>query len=402
MVSKISLLNRFLYLTGGFMKLVEYEGKDLFKKYNIPIPNRCGVLRIGDDISKIRIDKYPVVIKAQVLAGGRGKAGGVKIAKNEDEARSIIKNMLGMTLVTHQTQGKGIKVEEVLIDEASDISREIYISVTMDRKASVPVVVASKEGGMSIEELAKEKPELIVKMPVDVEAGLMPWQAKDVGYRLEIPKNLLNDFINLITNLVKLFIEYDASLVEINPLIITAENKIIALDSKVIIDDNSLFRHPDIAALPDRESSELEKEAKRIGINYISLDGNIGCMVNGAGLAMATLDTIKLAGGEAANFLDVGGGANVEQITNAFKIILKDNKVKGILVNIFGGIMKCDNIAKGIVEAAKNVDVNVPVVVRLEGTNVKEGKEILKNSGLKFTQAESLWDGCKKAVELVK
>jgi succinyl-CoA synthetase beta subunit len=272
----------------------------------------------------------------------------------------------------------------------------------MDRKISSPTVISSKEGGMSIEELARNKPELIVKMPVDVESGLMDWQARELAYKLEIEKELFGEFIKFAKNLVRVFIDYDASLVEVNPLIITKENKLIALDSKVIIDDNSIFRHKELLHLPDRESSELEREAKKFEINYIGLDGNIGCMVNGAGLAMATLDTIKLAGGDAANFLDVGGGANVEQITNAFKIILKDKKVKAILVNIFGGIMKCDNIAKGIVEAAKNVCIKVPVVVRLEGTNVKEGKKILSESGLKFVQADSLWDGCQKAVSLSK
>lgn len=382
------------------MKLVEYEGKDLFMKYNIPVAKRFGTVKIGEYLSKVSIDEYPVVIKAQVLAGGRGKAGGVKIASSKEEAENIIKNMLGMKLITHQTAGKAITVEEVLVEKASDIEREMYISVIMDRKINSPVIIASKEGGMSIEELAKEKPELIVKMPVDVESGLMMWQARELAYKLDIPKDLFKDFLSFAVNLVKLFIDYDCNLVEINPLIITKENKLIALDSKVIVDDNSLFRHKDIAELPDRESSELEKEAKKIGINYIALDGNIGCMVNGAGLAMATLDTIKLAGGDAANFLDVGGGANVEQIANAFKIILKDPKVKVILVNIFGGIMKCDNIARGIIEATKQVDLTVPLVVRLEGTNVKEGKEILSKSGLKLYSADSLWDACKKAVEL--
>ncbi len=384
------------------MKLVEYEGKDLFMKYNIPVAKRYGVIKSVEELKDLKIDEYPVVIKAQVLAGGRGKAGGVKIANNEDEAKEIIKNMLGMTLVTHQTGPKGVKVDEVLIEKASDIEREIYISVVIDRKIGSPCVIASKEGGMSIEELAKEKPELIVRIPVDVEFGLMDWQARELAYKLDIPKPLFCDFTLFAKNLVRLFIEYDASLVEVNPLIITKKTTLIALDSKVIIDDNALFRHKDIVELPDRESSELEKEAKKIGINYIGLDGYVGCMVNGAGLAMATLDTIKLAGGDAANFLDVGGGANVEQITNAFKIILKDPKVKVVLVNIFGGIMKCDNIAKGIVEAAKNVKINVPVVVRLEGTNVEEGKKILKESGLEFEHADTLWEACQKAVSLAK
>lgn len=382
------------------MKLVEYEGKMLFEKYSIPVAKRYGVVKEVEEFKKLKIDEYPVVIKAQVLAGGRGKAGGVKIAKNFDEALEIVKNMLGMILVTPQTGEKGVKVEEVLIEKASEIEREMYISVIMDRKLSSPVIIASKEGGVSIEELAERNPELIIKIPVDVGEGVMMWQARELAYRMQIPQDLFCSFTEFVRNLVRLFIEYDASLVEINPLIITKDRKLIALDSKVIIDDNSLFRHKDIAELEDRELSELEKKAKEIGINYISLDGNIGCMVNGAGLAMATLDTIKLAGGDAANFLDVGGGANVEQITNAFKIILSDKRVKVVLVNIFGGIMKCDNIAMGIVEAAKNVKIEIPVVVRLEGTNVEKGKEILLNSGLKFYQADDLWSACKKAVEL--
>ena len=384
------------------MKLVEYEGKVLFEKYGIPVAKRYGVIKEISDLDNFLIDEYPVVVKAQVLTGGRGKAGGVKLANSFDEVKEIVKKILKSRLVTHQTGPDGVIVDEILIEKASDIEREMYISVIMDRKISSPVIIASKEGGMSIEDLAKEKPNLIIKLPVDVEAGIFDWQARKLAYDLEIPKELFCDFVQFAKNLVKLFIEYDANLVEINPLIITKENRLIALDSKVIIDDNSLFRHKDIVELPDRDSNDLEKEAKKIGINYIGLDGNVGCMVNGAGLAMATLDTIKLAGGNAANFLDVGGGANVEQITNAFKIILKDKKVKAILVNIFGGIMKCDNIAKGIVEAAKNVSINVPIVVRLEGTNVDEGKKILESSGLKFYQANTLWKACQKAVELAK
>ncbi|MGC8867133.1 MAG: ADP-forming succinate--CoA ligase subunit beta [Elusimicrobiales bacterium] len=382
------------------MKLVEYEGKKLFEKYSIPVAKRFGVVRSYDEFKKINIIEYPVVIKAQVLAGGRGKAGGVRIAKNEKEASEIVKNMLGMMLVTNQTGKNGVKVEEVLIEKASEIEREMYISVIMDRNISMPLIIASREGGISIEELAQKTPELIIKIPVDIESGVMMWQARDLAYKLSIPNEIFCDFTEFLKNLVRLFIEYDASLVEINPLVITKDKKLIALDSKLIIDDNALFRHKDIEVLPDRESSDLEKEAKKVGINYISLDGNIGCMVNGAGLAMATLDTINLAGGNAANFLDVGGGANVEQITNAFKIILKDPKVKAVLVNIFGGIMRCDNIAKGIIEAAKNVDIKLPVVVRLEGTNVKEGKDLLEKSGLRFYQVDNLWSACKKAVEL--
>jgi len=384
------------------MKLVEYEGKEIFRRYSIPVPRKFGILKLGEDLGKIKIDKFPVVIKAQVLAGGRGKAGGVKIANNLQEAKEIASKMLAMKLITHQTGEHALTVEEISIEEASEIKREIYISVVMDRKISSPVLISSMEGGMSIEELAKNKPEMIIKMPIDIESGLMDFQARELAYTLKIEKELICQFTELAKNMVKLFIEEDASLVEINPLAITKNNSILAVDSKVVIEDNALFRHKELAELPDRESSDIEKEAKKIGINYIGLDGNIGCMVNGAGLAMATLDTIKLAGGNAANFLDVGGGANVEQITKAFKIILKDNKVKAIMVNIFGGIMKCDNIAQGIVEASKNVEIKVPLIVRLEGTRVKEGKEILKNSGLKINQADNAWEAAKLAVELAR
>lgn len=287
-----------------------------------------------------------------------------------------------------------------MIEAGTDIEREIYISVVMDRKLAMPVLIASKEGGMSIEELAKEKPHLIIKIPIDIEARLLDFQARELAYKLEIPKEIFSDFTDFAKKLVNIFIDCDASLVEINPLVISRQKKLIAIDSKIVTDDNALFRHKEFENLPDRESSEIEKEAKKIGINYIGLDGNIGCMVNGAGLAMATLDTIKLAGGNAANFLDVGGGANIEQITKAFKIILKDPKVKAIMVNIFGGIMKCDNIASGIVEASKNVKINVPLVVRLEGTRVKEGKEILEKSGLQIHQANSAWEAAQIAVRL--
>ncbi|PIS47359.1 MAG: ADP-forming succinate--CoA ligase subunit beta [Elusimicrobia bacterium CG08_land_8_20_14_0_20_51_18] len=384
------------------MKLVEYEGKDVFVKYGIPTARRFGVVKIGESPDKIKIDSFPCVVKAQVLAGGRGKAGGVKLAGNEAEAREFAKNMLGMKMVTHQTAGQALTVEEVLVEAGTDIEREIYISVIMDRKTSRPVLIASKEGGMSIEELAKNKPELIVKIPVDLEAGLLDFQARELAFSLAIPKELFCEFTEFAKKLVKVFTDYDASLVEINPLVISKQKKLIAIDSKIITDDNACFRHKEMEALPDRESSEIEKEAKAIGINYIGLDGNIGCMVNGAGLAMATLDTIKLAGGNAANFLDVGGGAKVEQITRAFKIILKDSKVKAIMVNIFGGIMKCDDIASGIVEASRNVKISVPLVVRLEGTRVREGKEILAKSGIKIHQAESAWEAAQIAVGLAK
>ena len=385
------------------MKLLEYEGKDVFARYGIPLQKRCGVIKIGDSLDKLDLSgKGPWVVKAQVLAGGRGKAGGVKLAKTAAEARELAGKMLGMKMITHQTQGKSLTVEEVLVDEACDIGREIYISVVLDRKAGAPSIIASAEGGMSIEELAHTHPEKIIRVPVDAEAGLLDYQARQLAFDLNIPKKNFCDFTDFAKSLVKVFVDNDASLVEVNPLVITGDERLIAIDSKIVTDDNALFRHKDQAARPDHEASEIEKEAKAIGINYIGLDGDIGCMVNGAGLAMATLDTVKMAGGDAANFLDVGGGANVDQVTKAFQIILKDPKVKAILVNIFGGIMKCDNIAAGVVEASKKVQIKVPLIVRLEGTRVKEGKEILAKSSLKLEQADSLWEAAQKAVAAAK
>jgi len=381
------------------MKLLEYEGKEIFERYNIPMLPRCGVIKLGDSLDKLAINgPGPWVVKAQVLAGGRGKAGGVKLAKTSAEARELAGKMLGMKIITHQTQGRALTVEEVLVEEACGIDREIYISAVMDRKAACPAIIASAEGGMSIEELAHSHPEKIIKVAVDAEAGLLDFQARQLAFDLRIPQKNFCEFTQLAKQLVKVFIEMDANLVEINPLIISKDGRLLAIDSKIVTDDNALFRHKDLAAKSDHEASEIEKEAKAIGINYIGLDGDIGCMVNGAGLAMATLDTVKMAGGNAANFLDVGGGATVDQITSAFQIILKDRKVKAVLVNIFGGIMKCDNIASGVVEASRKVKINVPLIVRLEGTNVKEGREILAKSGIKIEQAGSLWEAAQKAV----
>lgn len=380
------------------MKFLEYEGKDIFRKYSLPVTRRYGVVKIGDDPESLELGKGPWVIKAQVLAGGRGKAGGVKIAKAAGEAREIIRNMLGMEIKTHQTRGRALKVKEVLVEEASDIEREIYLSIVLDRKESTAVLIASAEGGVSIEELAAEHPEKILMFPVDLSEGIRDYQARELAFALDIRKENFREFCGLVKNLARLFSGIDASLVEINPLAVLKSGKLAAIDSKIVTDDNALFRHEDFKAMPDHESTNIEKEAKKTGINYISLDGNIGCMVNGAGLAMATLDMVKLAGGNAANFLDVGGGANVEQITKAFQIILKDEKVKAVLVNIFGGIMKCDNIAEGIVRATKKVSPDVPLVVRLEGTNMEKGKDILAKSGIKIERADSLWNAAQKAV----
>lgn len=382
------------------MKFLEYEAKEIFKSYGIAVPPTGGVIKTVAQLPAAlkRAGKGPWVLKAQVLAGGRGKAGGIKIVKTHAEAKTAAKAMLGMKLVTHQTHGQALTVKEILVDKASDIVREIYISVAMDRKEACPTVIASAEGGMSIEELAKTKPELIIKEPVDPASGLSDFQARKLAFALRIPPDKLRDFVCFAKNLAKVFLDCDASLVEVNPLIITKKGDLVALDAKVVTDDNALFRHKDLQKKPDHESTPIEKEAKKVGISYIGLDGSIGCMVNGAGLAMATLDTVNLAGGQPANFLDVGGGATAEQVTKAFQIILKDPKVKAVLVNIFGGIMKCDVIATGIVTATKKVKLSVPLVVRLEGTRVAEGKAILKDSGIKIQQAESLWDAAQKAV----
>ncbi|MBU2529473.1 MAG: ADP-forming succinate--CoA ligase subunit beta [Elusimicrobia bacterium] len=383
------------------MKLLEYEGKDIFEKYQIPIAKRFGVIKLGDNLKSIDLKGKQWVIKAQVLAGGRGKAGGVKLAKSKEEAYKIIEKMLGMEIKTHQTQGRALKVKEALIEEANDIKREIYLSVVLDRAHCSAMLIASAEGGMSIEELAKDHPEKIIKIPVDLSEGLQDFQVRELFFRLGFDKKLYKEFSALAKNLCRLFKDIDANLVEINPLAITGDGKLLAIDSKIVTDDNALFRHKDLQAKEDYEASAIEKEAKEIGINYIGLDGNIGCMVNGAGLAMATLDTVKLAGGNAANFLDVGGGATVDQITKAFQIILKDKKVKAVLVNIFGGIMKCDDIANGVVEATKKINLNVPLIVRLEGTRVKEGKQILLDSSIKLEQADSLWEAAQKAVKSI-
>ena len=354
------------------MKLLEYEGKDIFAKYQIPTSKRFGVIKLGEDPKSINLEGSKWIIKAQVLAGGRGKAGGVKLAKSKEEAYELIEKMLGMELATHQTKGQALKVKEVLVEEASDIAREIYLSIVLDRKDCSAILVASAEGGTSIEELAHSNPDKIVKIPVDLGEGLQDFQVRELFFKLGFDKKLYKEFSALAKNLCRLFKDIDASLVEINPLVITKGGSLLAVDSKIVTDNNALFRQNDLQTLEDHESSEIEKEAKEIGINYIGLDGNIGCMVNGAGLAMATLDTVKLAGGNAANFLDVGGSATVEQITKAFQIILKDEKVKTVLVNIFGGIMKCDDIANGVVAATKKVNLNVPLIVRLEGTRVRK------------------------------
>jgi succinyl-CoA synthetase beta subunit len=381
------------------MKLPEYEGKELLESCGIPVPKRCGVLRIGDGTDTLRLDgPGPWVVKAQVPAGGRGKAGGVKTAKTPAEARGLAACMLGMKLATPQTRGAALTVEDVLVEEACRPEREIYISVTADRANACPAVIAAAEGGADIEELARAHPERIARVQADPDTGLLDFQARQLAFALKIPRPSMAAFTQLAQRLTELYIRNDATLAEVNPLAITESGGLMALDAKIIIDDSALFRHKELAGRPDREATETEREAQAIGISYIGLGGDIGCMVNGAGLAMATLDTVRLAGGDAANFLDVGGGADVDQVTKAFRILLKDPKVKAILVNIFGGIMKCDNIAAGVVQACRSVKPRVPLIVRLEGTRVQEGRAVLAASGLRLQQAGSLWEAARKAV----
>jgi succinyl-CoA synthetase beta subunit len=342
-------------------------------------------------------------VKAQIHAGGRGKAGGVKLAKSLDEVKQLTKEMLGMTLVTHQTGPEGKEVKRVYIEEGSDIATELYISMVIDTASSRITFMASVEGGMDIEEVAAKTPEKIITVDVDPACGIQPFHIRLLAKGLGITKELSKDFAKFIQGMYTAFIDTDASQVEINPLVITKDNKLIALDAKFNFDENALYRHPEIMALRDEDEEDpLELEASRFGLAYIKMDGNIGCMVNGAGLAMATMDIIKLYGGEPANFLDVGGGANKEKVTEAFKLILSDPNVEGILVNIFGGIMRCDIIAEGVIGAAKEVNLSVPLVVRLAGTNVELGKKMLANSGLDIIPADDLADAADKIVSAVK
>jgi succinyl-CoA synthetase beta subunit len=382
------------------MKLHEHQAKEILKKYNLPVPEGkvAFSLQEAKQVAE-ELGEFPLVVKAQVHCGGRGKAGGVKLVKSMEELETAVEAMLGKVLKTFQCPD-GKPVNRVWIEKATPIEKEYYLSITLDRSVSKPVLMASAEGGMEIEEVAKEKPEAIHMLHIDSDLGLMPSQARNLAFKLGLP---VNDFVKIALGLYKAYEELDASLVEINPLVLTNDGKLVLLDAKVEIDDNALFRHKDLEEMEDlTQLDPLEVEAKTYSLNYIKLDGNIGCMVNGAGLAMTTMDIIKLAGGEPANFLDVGGGANVEQIANAFRILMADKNVKAVFINIFGGILRCDRLANGLIEAAKMVEIKVPVVVRMEGTNVEEGKRILSESGLNFITAEDMWDGAKKAVELAK
>jgi len=385
------------------MKIHEYQAKELFKKYKIPIPAGGAAFSV-EEARKVAagLGGWPVVVKAQIHAGGRGKGGGVKLARSADEVNTVAGQILGMTLVTHQTGPEGRMVRKVLVEQGLNIKKELYLSIIPDRASAKIVLMASEAGGMDIEEVAAKTPEKIIKVFVDPLLGLQGYHCRQLAFGLNLPPAAVKSFMPMIQNLYRLFVEYDCSLVEINPLVITAEEAVIALDAKVNLDDNALFRHKDVLEFRDLEEEDpLEVEASKFNLNYINLDGNVGNMVNGAGLAMATMDIIKLAGAEPANFLDVGGGASAEMVANGFRIILGDPNVKGVLINIFGGILRCDVLANGVVEAVKQVKVQVPIIVRLEGTNVEQGREILANSGLTFAVAADMLDAAKQVATLV-
>ncbi|MDF2924739.1 MAG: sucC [Paenibacillaceae bacterium] len=385
------------------MNIHEYQGKAVLKQYGVSVPEGIVAFSVDEAVEAAKaLGTSVVVVKAQIHAGGRGKAGGVKVARNPEEVRTYAEQILGSTLVTHQTGPEGKVVKRLLIEQGCDIKKEYYIGVVVDRGTGRVVIMASEEGGMDIEEVAAHSPEKIVKEVIDPAVGLQPYQARKLAYAIHIPAELVNKAVKFMTALYTAFIDKDCSIAEINPLVVTGAGEVMALDAKLNFDSNALYRHKDILELRDLdEEDEKEIEASKFDLSYIALDGNIGCMVNGAGLAMATMDIIKYYGGEPANFLDVGGGATAQKVTEAFKIILKDEQVKGIFVNIFGGIMKCDIIAGGVIEAARQVGLDRPLVVRLEGTNVDLGKKILRESGLNIIAADSMADGAQKIVAQV-
>jgi succinyl-CoA synthetase beta subunit len=385
------------------MKIHEYQAKAILSKYGVAVP-RGEMATTVEEAKQIAHKLFDngsqvVVVKAQIHAGGRGKGGGVKLAKSVEEAAQLAEKMLGMTLITHQTGPEGKVVQRLLIEEGLPIDRELYLSMLLDRQEAKLIIMASQAGGMEIEVVAAKTPEAIFKEHIEPGIGLIPFQARKIAFALDLKPELVNQAVTLLTGLYKAYLDTDASLVEINPLITTKDNRLIALDAKVNFDDNALFRHKDIKELRDiTEEDPLEVEASKYGLNYIKLDGNVGCMVNGAGLAMSTMDIIKFAGGMPANFLDVGGSANEEQVTHAFEILLSDKHVKAVLINIFGGILRVDTLANGVVMAAKKTNIQLPIVLRLEGTNVEQGREILKASGLNFIVAETMKDAAEKVV----
>jgi len=384
------------------MKIHEYQGKELLRKFDVPVP-RGLVARSPEEAyhAAKELGSEIVVVKAQIHAGGRGKGGGVKLVKSADEAREIARQMLGMKLVTHQTGPEGREVRVLLIEEGLPIDREFYLGIVLDRALGRPVFMASSAGGMDIEEVAAKTPEKILKETIDPAVGFRSFQGRKLAFGLGVPAPLIGQAVKFMQSLFVAYEQMDASLVEINPFLLTKDNRLIALDAKINFEDNALFRHKEFLDLRDlNEEEPLEIEASKFDLNYIKLDGNIACMVNGAGLAMATMDIIKLAGGEPANFLDVGGGASQERVEAAFRILLADENVKAVLINIFGGIVRCDMVARGVVAAAKNLGIKVPVVVRLEGTNVEEGQRVIRESGLNFTVAQGMKDAAEQVVAL--
>ena len=386
------------------MKIHEYQAKALFAQYGIPIPQGRAASSPSEALEVVQaLGPPPYVVKAQIHAGGRGKGGGVKVAQSLEEFKSRVSEILGMTLVTHQTGPEGKKVLKVLIEEGVPIAQELYLGIVVDRARACPAIMASRSGGMDIEEVAEKTPHLIHREWIDPAVGFQAFQSRNIVYRLGLPAALVQSGIALITQLVKLFEQLDCSLVEINPLVVTRDDRLIALDGKVNFDDNALFRHKELLEMMDpSEQDPLELEANKYNLNYIRLNGNIGVMVNGAGLAMATMDLIKLYGGEPANFLDVGGGASEETIANGFRIILSDERVRAVLVNIFGGILRCDVLAEGLIEAARKVVLQVPLIIRLEGTNVDRGRELLNQSGLDFMVSPTMAEAAKKVGQLVQ
>ncbi len=386
------------------MNIHEYQGKEILRSYGVAVPEGMVAFSVEEAVEAAKkLGTQVCVVKAQIHAGGRGKAGGVKVAKSLDEVRQYASELLGKVLVTHQTGPEGKEVKRLLIEQGCDIQKEYYLGLVLNRETGRVVMMASEEGGTEIEEVAARTPEKIFREEIDPAVGLMPFQARKLAFAINIPDALVNKAVQFMMGLYRVFVDKDCSIAEINPLVVTGDGQVMALDAKLNFDANALYRHPELMELRDLDEEDpREIEASKYGLSYIALDGNIGCMVNGAGLAMATMDIIKYYGGEPANFLDVGGGASKEKVTEAFKIILQDEHVKGIFVNIFGGIMRCDVIAEGVVAAAKELGLDRPLVVRLEGTNVDLGKQILEQSGLNITPADSMADGAKKIVSLVK
>jgi succinyl-CoA synthetase beta subunit len=384
------------------VKIHEYQAKSVLARFGVPVPRGEVAFTSAEAVAAAkRLGGKISVVKAQIHAGGRGKGGGVKIARSIDEVEQLAKQIIGMTLVTHQTGPEGRKVGRVLIEEGLDIDRELYLSILIDRASAAPVIIASAAGGMDIEAVAAKEPEKILREHVNPGTGIAPFQGRKLAFGMGLSGAAANKLVKLLDAIYKAFLETDASMIEINPLILTKGGDLLALDAKVSFDDNALYRHPDLRELRDiGEEDPLEVEASKFSLNYIRLDGNIGCMVNGAGLAMATMDIIKLAGGEPANFLDVGGGANAEQIRNAFRILMSDKNVRAVLINIFGGILRCDVLAQGVIAAVTELGVPVPIVIRMEGTNVDEGKRLLRESGMNFTTADSMDEAASKVVQL--